>query len=95
MPNGRKPRNHELKLTDDTNERSQDNPTKETLMNTLDTLSRDFTCALAATLITAVMGLSFISSTAVVPGSHSPVHTVALQTEHAWFGQPEPAVLVD
>jgi hypothetical protein len=64
-------------------------------MNTLDTLSRDFTCALAATLITAVMSLSFVSSTAVVPGSHGTAHTVALQSEHAWFGQPEPAVLVD
>jgi hypothetical protein len=64
-------------------------------MNTLDTLSRDFTCALAATLITTVMGLSFISSTAVAPGSHGAVHTVAVQPEHAWFGQPEPAVLVD
>jgi len=64
-------------------------------MNTLDTLSRDFTCALAATLITAVMGLSFLSSTAVAPGSHNAVHTVAVQSQHAWFGQPEPAVLVD
>ncbi len=64
-------------------------------MNTFDTLSRDFTCALAATLITAVMGLSFLSSTAVAPGSHSPAHTVALAPQHAWFGQPEPAVLVD
>jgi hypothetical protein len=64
-------------------------------MNTFDTLSRDFTCALAATVITAVMGLSFLDSTAVPPGSHTPVHTVALQPQHAWFGQPEPAVLVD
>jgi hypothetical protein len=64
-------------------------------MNTFDTLSRDFTCALAATLITAVMGLSFLSSTAVVPGSHNAAHAVALQPQHGWFGQPEPAVLVD
>ena len=65
-------------------------------MNTIDTLSRDFTCAVAAALITAIVGMSFLSSTAVAPGTHSAaVHTVALQSDHAWFGQPEPAVLVD
>jgi hypothetical protein len=64
-------------------------------MNTLaNTLSRDLTCALAATLITAVMGLSFLSATEVVPGTHgAATRTVALAP--AWFGQPEPAVLVD
>ncbi len=56
---------------------------------------RDLTCALAATLITAVLGLSFLSSTALPPGAHAAAtHTAALP-EYSWFGQPEPAVLVD
>ena len=56
---------------------------------------RDLTCAFAATLITAVLGLSFLSSTAVPPGTHNAAaHTAAL-SEYSWFGQPEPAVLVD
>jgi hypothetical protein len=83
-------------LTDDPSDGTPRHPHKETTMNTFEnSLSRDLTCALAATLITAVMGLSFLSSTAVAPGSHSAAHTVALQPQHAWFGQPEPAVLVD
>ncbi len=66
-------------------------------MNTFaNTLTRDLTCGFAAILITAVFGLSFVSSTAVAPGTHVPaVRTVGVQPEHAWFGQPEPAVLVD
>ena len=59
------------------------------------TLTRDLTCALAATVITAVLGLSFVSSTAVAPGAHNAAaHTAALP-QYSWFGQPEPAVLVD
>ena len=47
-------------------------------------------------LITAVLGMSFVSSTAV-PRARMlrAVRTVGVQPEHAWFGQPEPAVLVD
>lgn len=59
-------------------------------------LFRDVTCGAAAILITAVMGLSFVDATAAAPGTHAPaVRTVGLQTDYAWFGQPEPAVLVD
>jgi FlaG/FlaF family flagellin (archaellin) len=57
-------------------------------------LYRDVTCGLAATLITFVLGTSFVVSTAVPPGAHAPATHVTL-TQHAWFGQPEPAVLVD
>jgi hypothetical protein len=42
------------------------------------------------------MGLSFVQSTSVPPGlraSMSPI--VAAQLEPGWFGQPQPAVLVD
>jgi len=65
-------------------------------MNAFATLSRDLTCAAAATLITFVAALSFVDSTSVAPGTHAPsARIAAMQPEHAWFGQPEPAVLVD
>jgi hypothetical protein len=66
-------------------------------MNTfLTTVYRDVTCAAAAALITLVLGASFVASTSLPPGMHLPsVAFVALSPEHAWFGQPEPAVLVD
>jgi hypothetical protein len=67
-------------------------------MNTFPaTLYRDLTCAAAATLITLVLSVSFLESTAYPPGVHAApaVRFVAIQPRHAWFGQPEPAVLVD
>lgn len=60
------------------------------------TLYRDLTCGFGAALITVVLSMSFVASTAVPPGTHTPAtRIVAVQPEHAWFGQPEPAVLVD
>ena len=60
------------------------------------TLYRDLTCAAAAALITLVIGLSFVASTSVAPGSRPEArHVLALQSAPGWFGQPEPAVLVD
>lgn len=60
------------------------------------TLYRDLTCAAAAALITLVFSLSFVQSTSVPPGTHAgTTRTMALQSDHAWFGQPQPAVLVD
>ena len=66
-------------------------------MNTFaNALYRDLTCGVAAILITAVLGMGFVASTAVPPGTHAAAaRTVSVQPEHAWFGQPEPAVLVD
>ena len=66
-------------------------------MNTLaNAFTRDLTCGLAATVITVVLGTSFVVSTAEPPGVHAPaVHTVGLNAQHALFGQPEPAGLVD
>jgi len=57
-------------------------------------------CGAAAVAITAIFSLSFIQSTAVVRNdSHQAVThwTAKLSTQpgHTWFGQPEPAVLVD
>ena len=71
-------------------------------MNTfITTVYRDLTCGAAATLITLMLGVTFIQATSVPPGMQiagSPFMALpfaAVQPEHAWFGQPEPAVLVD
>jgi hypothetical protein len=59
-------------------------------------LYRDVTCGAAAALITLVLGMSFVQSTQAAPGMLSPTaHTAALHSDYSWFGQPEPAVLVD
>lgn len=65
-------------------------------MNALNVLYRDVSCAAAAIVITAVLGLSFVQSTAVTPGARAAaIATVSLQMAPVWFGQPQPAVLVD
>lgn len=61
------------------------------------------TCGAAAVAITVVCSLSFVQSTAVVHNdSYTPAAVttpwtakLSAQPGHAWFGQPEPAVLVD
>jgi hypothetical protein len=57
---------------------------------------RELACGAAAALITLVLGMTFVQSTSLPPGAHArtPVF-VPVQPYHAWFGQPEPAVLVD
>ena len=55
-------------------------------------------CGTAAVAITLAMSLSFVESTAVV--HNTTLTTTAwtarlVQPSHAWFGQPQPAVLVD
>jgi len=53
-------------------------------------------CGTAAVAITLVMSLGFVQSTAVVHNTVStPAPWMAMQSSHAWFGQPQPAVLVD
>jgi hypothetical protein len=66
-------------------------------MNTLiHSFYRDVTCAAAAAVITLTLSAAFVQSTSVAPGTHAPMpRMLALQTHHAWFGQPQPAVLVD
>jgi hypothetical protein len=68
---------------------------KETTMNTANTFLRDMTCGAAATLITLMFTMSFLSATAEPYGAHAHKTSIALQTQPGWFGQPEPAVLVD
>jgi hypothetical protein len=69
----------------------------ESIMNTLPTtLYRDLTCGAAAILITLVLAASFVDSTATPPGAASTSSSfLAVQPAHGWFGQPQPAVLVD
>jgi hypothetical protein len=60
------------------------------------TLYRDLACGLAAMLITLALSLTFVQSTAAAPGTRTAAGVfVPVEPLHAWFGQPEPAVLVD
>jgi hypothetical protein len=67
-------------------------------MNTFATyFYRDVTCGAAAAIITLILSFTFVETTSLPPGAaHAGVAVfVAIQPYHAWFGQPEPAVLVD
>jgi len=62
----------------------------------LSTLYRNVTCATAAALITLMLSATFVEATALPPGAHAQTDGfVALAPLHPWFGQPQPAVLVD
>jgi hypothetical protein len=59
-------------------------------------LYRDLTCGAGAALITVMLSLTFVQSTAYPPGTRTRAALfMQVQPQHAWFGQPEPAVLVD
>jgi len=65
-------------------------------MNRFPMLYRDITCGAAAAFITLMLSLTFVQSTALPPGARGgTIVFVQIQPHHAWFGQPEPAVLVD
>ena len=66
-------------------------------MNTFITayVYRDLACGVAAALITLILSFTFVQTTSLPPGAHTAAVFVAIQPQHAWFGQPEPAVLVD
>ena len=66
-------------------------------MNALTATLKAGACGLGALAITAVMSLGFVQSTATAPGL-VPVAQMAkltIQQRHVWFGQSQPAVLVD
>ena len=69
------------------------------IMNTLiNNGLKALACGTAAVAITLVASLTFVQSTAVV--HNTTLTTTAwtarlVQPSHAWFGQPQPAVLVD
>ena len=59
-------------------------------------LYRELTCGGAAALITLLLSVTFVQSTSLPPGARAGTAVfVQVQPYHAWFGQPEPAVLVD
>ena len=66
-------------------------------MNALNTALKALACGMGALAITAAMSWSFVQSTATAPGA---THTASLakltiEQRHVWFGQSQPAVLVD
>ncbi len=74
-------------------------------MNTLYTSLKTLACGMGALAITAVISWSLIASTATVSAAAAysastaaPTAQVAkltIQQRHVWFGQSQPAVLVD
>ena len=64
-------------------------------MNAVETLYRNTTCAAAAALICVLSTMAFVDSTAGAPGTEFAVASAAHVSAPAWFGKPEPAVLVD
>ena len=67
------------------------------VMNTLNSGLKAMACGMGALAITAVMSWSLVQSTASAPGAVSTVQMAKLtvQQRHVWFGQSQPAVLVD
>jgi len=64
-------------------------------MNAFATAYRNLTCAAAALMICTLSSMAFVESTATVPGNDTQVTTIAHAAAPSWFGQPQPAVLVD
>jgi hypothetical protein len=68
-------------------------------MNVLNSGLKAVACGMGALAITAVMSWSFVQSTSVVPGSSAAptvkMAKLTIQQRHVWFGQSQPAVLVD
>jgi hypothetical protein len=64
-------------------------------MTALNTLSRKVACFAAAVVICAICGNAFVESTATVRGTQTDIITIAHTATPSWFGQPQPAVLVD
>jgi hypothetical protein len=72
--------------------------TKEKTMSTLNNSLKTLACGMGALAITAALSWSFVQSTSTVPGGAAPTARVAkltIQQRHVWFGQSQPAVLVD
>ena len=67
-------------------------------MSTINSTLRSLACGLGALAITAALSWSFVQSTSNAPGGAAPVAQMAkitIQQRHVWFGQSQPAVLVD
>jgi hypothetical protein len=67
-------------------------------MNAINHSLRTLACGMGALTITAVLSWGFVQSTSAVPGGAAPTARMAkltIQQRHVWFGQSQPAVLVD
>ncbi len=72
-------------------------------MNALNGTVKSVVCGIAAMVITVSMSVSMVQATATDPWisahdvavAHAAVASLSVRSEHAWFGQPSPAVLVD
>ena len=67
-------------------------------MNALNAVLKALACGMGALAITAVMSWSFVQVSATAPGETVHVAQMAkltIQPRHVWFGQSQPAVLVD
>jgi putative flippase GtrA len=77
--------------------------TKEKTMSALNNTLKSLACGVGALAITAVLSWTFVQSTATVPGvsaatsvqTATRVAKLTIQQRHVWFGQSQPAVLVD
>ena len=66
-------------------------------MSTINSSLRTLACGMGALAITAVLSWTFVQSTSLAPGA-APAARMAkltIQQRHVWFGQSQPAVLVD
>jgi hypothetical protein len=66
-------------------------------MNAINNSLKALACGMGALAITAVLSWSFVQSTSAAPGSAASAQMTKLtiQQRHVWFGQSQPAVLVD
>jgi hypothetical protein len=66
-------------------------------MSTINTALKTLACGIGSLAITAVLSWTFVQSTATAPSAVSAAQMAKLtiQQRHVWFGQSQPAVLVD
>ena len=71
--------------------------TKETAMNTMNKSLRTLACGMGALAITTMLSWTFVQSTAAAPNAAhaAQMAKLTIQQRHVWFGQSQPAVLVD
>jgi hypothetical protein len=78
-------------------------PKGETIMNALNSTLKTLACGMGALAITAVITWSLVASSATVRDDYAAavapttvrVAKLTIQQRHVWFGQSQPAVLVD
>jgi hypothetical protein len=72
-------------------------------MSAINSTLKSLACGLGALAITAALSWSFVQSTSTVPAGTvrsaqaqvAQMAKITIQQRHVWFGQSQPAVLVD